>query len=218
LSNLIQAQPLYEQVYKVVRDAILTGKIKSDEQINEVKLAKDIDVSRGPVREAVRKLEQEGLLVRKKNSLYVYKTSKEDLTYIYQCRKVLESFAVRLATENLSEEIAQELTRIINTKEKVLNDNHVDTISEEFTKQCILFHDAILKASGNPRLIQQVNQLRSLTRFYRNSKLRLSERRGIIFKEHLHIFRFIQEGNSKRASTLMEEHLENDLCFLLKHF
>ncbi|MCZ2258599.1 GntR family transcriptional regulator [Sporosarcina sp. G11-34] len=216
--KIVQVPPLYLQVYDGIREEILTGRIEANGQINEVQLAKQLNVSRGPIREAVGKLEQEGLLIRKNKSLYVYKTSKEDLQEIYACRIALESLAVKLTTKNLSEDAIAELNEVFREKERLLKVQSVENISDRFTKECSKFHEIILRESGNERLYQQTNQLRNLTRFYRNSKLRIAEIRKNMYEQHLGIFEAMKAGKGEEAAILMKEHMESDLTFLLENF
>jgi DNA-binding GntR family transcriptional regulator len=194
------------------------GHILPDEKINEVQLAKELKVSRGPIREAVRQLEKEALLVRKNNAVYVYKTSKEDLKHIYQVRTVLESLAVTLTTENLNENMVEQFRHIFSEKESILQDAGLEDISQAFSFECSKFHDLIFQGSRNPRLIEQANQLRNLTRFYMNTKLRIAERRNTIFQEHQAIFTAINNRDANKAYELMKDHMENDLAYLLEHF
>ncbi|ARD48870.1 hypothetical protein SporoP37_12345 [Sporosarcina sp. P37] len=216
--QIVQAPPLYLQIYEAIREDILTGAIEADEQIVEAQLAKKLNVSRGPIREAVGKLELEGLLLRKNGTLFVYKTSKEDLKQIYQCRIALESLAVKLLISNLNEEIHQELQELFLQKERFINELGNPDESDDFNRMCTAFHDIILNESKNERLYQQTNQLRNLTRFYKSSKLRDAERRVVIHNQHFEIYNAIKDQDSDRASNLMQEHMEDDLEYLLKNF
>ncbi|PIC69329.1 hypothetical protein CSV77_14250 [Sporosarcina sp. P16b] len=215
--QIVQAPPLYLQIYEAIREDILTGAIKADEQIIEAQLAKKLKVSRGPIREAVGKLELEGLLLRKNGTLFVYKTSKEDLKQIYQCRIVLESLAVRLLITNWTEEVHQELQELFLEKEKFINELENPNESEDFNRMCSAFHDIILIGSKNERLYQQTNHLRNLTRFYKSSKLRDARRRVIIHKQHFEIYNAMKDQDADRASILMQEHMEDDLEYLLNN-
>lgn len=216
--EIVQSKPLYIQVYEMIRELILTGEILPDEQINEVRLARDLEVSRGPIREAIRQLEKEGLLVRKNNSLYVYKTSKEDLQHIYEVRTSLESLAVSISTENLTDEVIAKFHEVFIEKEKLLKEDALKDISMPFSIECTKFHNLILENCGNPRLTQQINHLRSLTRFYMNSKLRKSDRREQTYYEHKAVFEAMLHGDVKEASELMKYHMKNDLVYLVNWF
>lgn len=212
--------PLYIQAYNEIRKIILDGRISSEEPINEVKLANHLGVSRGPIREAVRQLEKEGIITRKNNALYVYKTSKEDLINIYQVRTSLEKLAVSLLINNMTQEIEDEFESIFSRKEQFIKQDSLqehEDISKLFSIECSNFHELILENTGNPRLYEQINHLRSLTRFYMNTKLRSENRRKQIFNEHLRIYESIKERDSSNAVLLMEEHMNEDLKYLLKN-
>lgn len=212
------------QAYHLIKEDILDGKFKEDEKLNEVQLANDLNVSRGPIREAVSKLEQEGLLIRKKNQLFVYKTSKKDLIHVFECRATIESLAAELAAERISEDNKARLLNIINKKHTLLfNQDGNKLINErdianQFTLLCTEFHNIILEESRNPWLIQLVNQLRLISTFYKYLKLRSSDRREGIFYEHQQIAKSICEHNKDTAKELMKKHLVTDLNFWLKQF
>ena len=212
------------QAYHLIKEDILDGKFKEDEKLNEVQLANDLNVSRGPIREAVSKLEQEGLLIRKRNQLFVYKTSKKDLIHVFECRATIESLAAELAAERISEDNKARLLKIINEKNTLLFNqdgnkqiNEPD-IANQFTLLCSEFHNIILEESRNPWLIQLVNQLRLISTFYKYLKLRSSNRRESIFYEHQQIADAICAHDQDTAKILMKKHLVKDLNTLLKQF
>lgn len=98
---LEKAEPYYEQIDQIIKKLIFQGVYKPGEHIYDAKLAKEFNVSRSPVREAVRAIEKEGLFVlNSKQQLVVYKPSLEDVKEIYLCRGGLESLAVKLVTED----------------------------------------------------------------------------------------------------------------------
>lgn len=102
--------PYYEQFYHSIKKMIFEGKFKPGERINETQLAREFGVSKSPVREAIRVLEKEGLvLVDEKSKVVVYEPTMRDVEEIYFCRMALESFAVRLATEVASDEQMEQL-------------------------------------------------------------------------------------------------------------
>jgi DNA-binding GntR family transcriptional regulator len=219
MEQLQKPRPLYEQVYERIRKAIFTGEINYGERINEVQIAQNLNVSRGPVRESIRGLEQEGLLVRdSRNQLYIYRPNLEDLKYIYQCRKVLESLAAELAA-----------SRISNAEKKLLKHNvertraalELEATSDSdpyvLVNENSQFHEIIVKASGNPRLEQQLKQLKSLTYFYRQH-VQSDSRKQISLGEHYKIYEAIVNGKIEVAKREMEKHIENDLEHLTAIF
>lgn len=210
--EIIRSIPLYQQVYNQLRKEIITGKLESDSTINEVHLARDLEVSRGPVREAIRILEQEGLIIRdSKNQLRSYKATIEDIENIYQCRQVLESLAVKLAARRISSEKIEQLSRVMEKKKKLIYEKQVS----DFIELCSEFHNIIIHSCGNPRLQQQIKQLRSLTYLYRNYNVKGITRRENVYKEHNHILTLLKEKEDEKAGAFMSEHIERDCLNLV---
>jgi len=211
-------------IANILRREIMLGILEEGEHLIETALSSRFQTSRGPIREAVSKLEQEGLLIRKRNQLFVYKTSKKDLIHVFECRATIESLAAELAAERISEDNKARLLKIINEKNTLLFNqdgnkqiNEPD-IANQFTLLCSEFHNIILEESRNPWLIQLVNQLRLISTFYKYLKLRSSNRRESIFYEHQQIADAICAHDQDTAKILMKKHLVKDLNTLLKQF
>lgn len=215
--EVIRSIPLYQQVYNQLRKEIISGNLESDSIINEVHLARDLEVSRGPVREAIRILEQEGLITRdNKNQLRTYRATIEDIENIYQCRQVLESLAATLAARRMNDDKIDRLASIMKKKETFI---YIETDSEEVAKDfadlCSEFHEVINHSCGNPRLLQQIKQLKSLTYLYRHYNVKGISRREEVFKDHRTILEFLKGKDDKKAGAFMHEHIERDLTNLI---
>ncbi|WP_241209835.1 GntR family transcriptional regulator [Bacillus atrophaeus] len=111
---LEKPKPFYEQSYHAIKRMIFEGKLKPGERIVEAKMAKELGVSKSPLREAIRVLEKEGLVVID-TRVMVYKPTIKDVEEIYFCRMALESFAAGLTTRIAS---AEELENIENILQK----------------------------------------------------------------------------------------------------
>ncbi|WP_174734376.1 GntR family transcriptional regulator [Mesobacillus harenae] len=206
-------KPLYEQVYEMIRESILNGDTLLEERINEVHIADQLNVSRGPVRESIRMLEQEGLLVRgERNQLFVYKPTVSDLIDIYECREMLESLAARLAAELMTEKEKEAFSEVVERMKQLITSDEVNL--EAIIKANSDFHDFIVEKSRNLRLKAQLRQLRSLTHFYRSYNVVRGERLSQMLEDHLGIYEAILAGESKKASALMSEHIQCDLAHL----
>ncbi|OIJ08709.1 hypothetical protein BKP35_17525 [Anaerobacillus arseniciselenatis] len=212
--ELQRPKPLYKQVYEKLKSIILAGELPFGERINEVHIAKKLNVSRGPVREAMQKLEQEGLLVRqKRNQLYIFTPTKKDLLEIYQCRKALESLATQIAAENITENEKLQFKEIIKRSKATINQVNQQS-DAEFIFNNEQFHDFILAISKNQRLQTQLTQLRLLTNFYRQFSAREKGRKKEVFEDHYEIYEAIISQKSKEASKLMALHIERDLQYI----
>ena len=218
--RIVKSEPLYNQVYEVIRQDILSGKIGYGERINEVKISQDLSVSRGPVREAVSRLEQEGLLERDEtNYLHVYKPNVQDLADIYQCRMILESFAAKLAAKNMMEKDLKLLRKLLEKSSELINiETTNDSITAQFLDINSEFHHIIVHASMNRRLIGQIDQLRSLIRLYRKFNIHNQERREIAHNQHLEIYSALKERNALLVCELMKKHIIYDMESLKRMF
>lgn len=209
-----KAPSYYDQVYHSIREMIFNGIFKPGDRIYESKLASEFQVSRSPVREAIRSLEKEGLLlIDNKSKITVYQPSIRDIEDIYECRQALESFAARLATRRAS---VLELENMENILIEVRE--NIEKVDDNFTKNIISlnteFHNLILCFSQNCRIQKQINDLQSLTYFYRSIDVYEKDRNMDIFNHHLEIFNFIKQRDEEKASQAMKDHIANDLNHL----
>jgi DNA-binding GntR family transcriptional regulator len=217
LNSLEKAKPFYEQIYETIKNLIIQGEYEPGERVYEAKIAKEFNISRSPVREAVRALVKEGLLVlNEKSQLEVYKPSIEDVEQIYQCRSTLESLAVELCTVHATDEQVTEIEEILANAKNAIDNPNKDKM--EVISMNALFHDRLVELSGNKWLAKLLQDLKSLTNFYRYRNFEGENRKEAIYKEHYEIFTFVKERNSKKAATAMASHIMNDLDYLKQIF
>jgi DNA-binding GntR family transcriptional regulator len=206
--------PYYDQIYHSIRQMIFQGVFQPGERIYEAKIAREFNVSRSPVREAVRALEKEGLLVIDgKSKITVYKPTMKDVEDIYQCRMALESLAARLTTRLASD---RELKEIENTllKTKKCLESKKTADQETIILLNARFHDLITQFSQNKRLQKQLHDLRSLTHYYRVINFQGEKREWIIYHEHEEIFSAIIQRDEEKAGLVMSNHIANDFKHL----
>jgi len=211
---LAKSVPYYDQVYHSIKQMIHGGIFQPGDRIYEAKIARDFNLSRSPVREAIRALEKEGLLViDEKSRMTVYKPTIKDVEEIYQCRMVLESLAAKLATKHATNRELKEIEGVLVQTKKYLEGK------EEPDKEFIIslnsrFHDFILQLSKNNRLQKQLSELKALTHYYMLINLKGERRKWIIFAEHQEIFDCMKQGDDEKAGQLMSTHIHNDLQHL----
>ena len=204
----------YDQVYNSLREMIVQGSLKPGDSVFESRIAKELNISRSPVREAVRALEKEGLLViDEKSRITVYKPSLKDIEDIYECRIALESLAIRLTTRLASGQELQEIENTIKNSEPYLN------IEGETSRKALIaengrFHDLIIKYSQNRRLKKQLRDLNSLSLYYRTFNFQGKNRERVVFEEHKEIFDQMKQRDEEMASLMMKKHLLTDLRHL----
>ena len=150
--------PLRDVVFNTLRQAILRGELKPGERLMEIQLANKLGVSRTPIREAIRKLELEGLvLMIPRKGAEVAEITEKNLRDVLEVRCALEELAVQLACDRIDEEGVRELRAAAEHFRDVLDSDDITKIAEAD----VAFHDVIFTATDNRRLIQLLNNLRS---------------------------------------------------------
>lgn len=202
-------KPLRDVVFETLRDAIITQVLKPGERLMEIQLADEMGVSRTPVREAIRKLELEGLVVMvPRKGAYVAGVSMKDIHEVYEVRAALEMLAVTLAAERITDEELDALER------QVLRESEAEADPDEHALDNIIyidssFHDIIYQAAHNQRLVQFVNILQEQLQRFRAASLSRPGRSKTALDEHKQIVEALAERNGELASRLAKEHIEN---------
>ena len=204
--NMNAYLPLRDVVFNTLREAILKGELKPGERLMELQLASKLGVSRTPIREAIRMLEQEGLAVTiPRRGAEVARMTEKDMEDVLQIRAALDELAVQLATEQITDEQFDALEQARQNFENSLKSDDV----KEIAQADVAFHDAIYNATGNAKLVSMLNNLREQMYRYRVEYLKEDESRNRLVKEHEKITRAIKERDVKAAQELSFEHLEN---------
>jgi len=211
---IIKNEPLYLQIYRTIEDSIMNGELESGERIIDSKIAQEFGVSRGPVREAMRKLEQDGLVINKSGEMYIYSPTVSDVVELYQLRISLEPLAVFGATKNIKEAGLIELENILKETENAINSSNKD----EVVKLNTLFHEKIISVCGKSRLQLILGNIRSLTNICRNTIIKKSTRSNTFLTEHWEIYHGMKKGDSEAASKSMKKHLMNDLNIFIEMY
>lgn len=201
-----ESMPLREVVFYTLRRAILVGDLKPGEHLMEVRLSELLGVSRTPIREAIRKLELEGLVVmRPRKGAQVAKITEKDLRDVLEVRLVLERMAVNLACQKISKEEIQELKKQLHNFDRAIAKNDITMIAQYDVK----FHEIIYYATGNRRLIQILNNLSEQMYRYRLEYLKDKSKRRKLNEEHIEIVEAIENGEVERAEHAMISHIVN---------
>lgn len=202
-SNKMNAQKL---AYEYIQERMLDGTYKGGMKLIEERLAEEIGVSRTPIREAIKRLEQEGLI---KNKL-IYNPTAQDLIYIYEMRIVLESFAAKRAAKNMTTEKIIELENTLKESRDLLMQGE----SKEIYNATQHFHELIINECQNPIMIERLEKAQTI--FYLFS-LRLDIfNRPHLIDEHEEIYEAIKNKNEQLAGELMANHLYKDMNFTLE--
>lgn len=200
--------PLRDVVFQTLRQAILRGDLKPGERLMEVKLANKLGVSRTPIREAIRKLELEGLvLMVPRKGAEVAEITEKSLRDVLEVRKALEELAVQLACDRITEEEIEELKAVAKEFRKNIADKDVTEIAELDVK----FHDTLYYATKNQKLIHLLNNLREQMYRYRIEYLKRADVHPILMKEHEDIILYLSQRDKKKALEVMACHIDNQV-------
>lgn len=204
--NMNEFLPLRDVVFNTLRQAILRGELKPGERLMEIQLANKLGVSRTPIREAIRKLELEGLvLMIPRRGAEVAEITEKSLRDVLEVRGALEELAVDLACDRITNEDIQNLQEAAKEFEAALQGGDVT----EYAEADVKFHDIIYHATDNQRLIQLLYNLREQMYRYRVEYLKRKEMHSILLEEHEHIIECIEKRDKQAAKLAISTHVEN---------
>lgn len=189
-----------------LREAIVTGKIKAGEKLNEPSLAEQYQVSRGPLREAIRRLVSMGLVQHKPHvGASVIPLELDRILELYEVREALEGMAARLAAQNMSDKEIQELKKLLDIHRQHYDDNAGEYMQADGDFD---FHYQIIKGSGNALLTQQLcDELYHLIRMFRFQTSRFRSRSNRALIEHDQLIHAIEHRDPALAEMLMRRHI-----------
>lgn len=189
--------PLRDVVFNTLRQAILKGELKPGERLMEIQLANKLGVSRTPVREAIRKLELEGLvLMIPRKGAEVAEITRQDMEDVLEVRTALEELAVKDACDHITDAQLSELKKASNEfKKALLEGKDLVTCADADMH----FHDVILSATNNRRLIQMLNNLSEQMYRYRMEYLKDERTHKTLIEEHDAIRRALKKHDKVKA-------------------
>lgn len=201
-------QPLRDVIFETLRKSIVSGDIKPGERLMEVALAEQMGVSRTPVREAIRRLEAEGLVtMTPRKGTHVSELSVKDIMDVLEVRAALDKLATELAAKRMQNTLVKTLEQI--HKQFI---THVEKESiEGAIRKDIEFHDVIYTASGNSRLIGVASTLREQYFRFRVIYLRDIQIAEHVENEHNDILNAFRQGDWLLASELAERHIKSQM-------
>ncbi len=211
--NVNEYLPLRDVVFNTLRQAILRGEFKPGERLMEIQLANRLGVSRTPIREAIRKLELEGLvLMIPRRGAVVADITEKSLLDVLEVRRALEELAVQLACDRITLEEIEKLEETGEEFEKVLNtESDITKIAEADVR----FHDIIYMATDNQKLINLLSNLREQMYRYRVEYLKDSNVHDQIIREHEQIATYIKLHNKEEAAKVTCTHIDNQAAAVM---
>ncbi|MBQ4057799.1 MAG: GntR family transcriptional regulator [Lachnospiraceae bacterium] len=206
--------PLRDVVFQALRQAIITGEFSPGERLMEIKLANKLGVSRTPVREAIRMLELEGLVVMiPRRGAEVARITEKDLRDTLEVRTAIEEMSVELACARIDEEGKERLKRACMEFKEAIDTKHVQNIVDGDVK----FHDVIFGLTQNERLINLAHNLREQVYRYRVEYVKDFSYHDILVKEHYDITNAILMNDVATAKEIMRKHLYNQELIVIKN-
>lgn len=212
--NMNEYLPLRDVVFNTLRQAILTGELKPGERLMEIHLADRLGVSRTPIREAIRKLELEGLVIMiPRKGAQVARITEKNLKDVLEVRRALEVLAAKLACDRMDEDTKKELKNACEDFAVVIKRNN----TKDITEADVHFHDIILRSTGNDRLIQLVNNLAEQMYRYRLEYIKDSVYHDRLVQEHEAIYEAILNKDKQKAAESVVTHIDNQELTIIEH-
>ena len=196
---------LADQVFDHLENDILSGKYQRGEILTESKLSAELGVSRTPIREALRRLEQEPIIEESGKGSVVIGINEKDLEDIFMIRKSLECQVAALAAKNRTEEQLKQLREALEFQEFYLNKKDPDQIKLMDSR----FHETLYKLSGSTAFYDTLVPLHKKIQKYRRASVTNSSRAEASVAEHRKIYEAIESQNTALAAKYASEHVEN---------
>ena len=210
--NMNEYLPLRDVVFNTLRTAIITGEFAPGERLMEIALAERLGVSRTPVREAIRKLELEGLVVMiPRRGAEVARITEAGLKEVLEVRCALEELAVELACKRGDKASLEQL--------KEAHQGFVEAVRKgdtlEITNQDEAFHECIFEMSRNKRLVSVVHHLKEQMFRYRMEYVKDGSYHEELIREHEKLLQAIGKGREEEAREIMKHHIQNQEKMIL---
>lgn len=204
--NADEFLPLRDVVFNTLRQAILTGELKPGERLMEIHLANRLGVSRTPIREAIRKLELEGLVTMiPRRGAEVAQITEKSMNDVLEVRRAVDALCVELACDRITEEELEALKAACDAFEQAVRTKDVKKIA----KADVELHDIIVQATGNKRLIQLVNNLSEQMYRYRFEYIKDFTQHEKLVEEHRIIYESIVKKDKETACEAAKMHIDN---------
>ncbi len=205
--------PLRDIVFRNLRKAIITGELPPGERLLETQLGEKLGVSRTPIREAIRKLELEGLVVMvPRKGAQVAQFTPKDIKDVLEVRAALEALAVRLACQRMDERSFLRLQLVITEYEYAAKENDIETMIEKDVE----FHEIIFNATENDKLIQMFGNLGEQVHRFRIAYLKNTEESISVQEEHMEILQALRDKDADKAAQLAMTHIDKQSESIIK--
>jgi len=195
----IVKESIGEQIYSILKEEILLAKRKPGEQINLRKLAEELGASIMPVRDALKQLVDEGLVIRKPRvGFFIRNFTRQEVKEIMEMRKIYELYCL----DKYFDKIDRDKLKIF--LEKSLDEKDITQKTKEFDELDENIHDLLIKASGNFYLISSYNNIKNQIIILRHL---IKDEVGLAREEHIFLIKAILERNKEKAKEILENHI-----------
>ena len=207
MKKTVDSTNLRDQTYDIIKNMIIMREIEPGKKINEENIAREIQVSRTPIREALCRLENEGIVkIIPRRGAFVSELTETNVREILLIREVLEGLVVRLAIENMDEKTLEKLRKSLE-KVSDLPEKNRDLIN--YTRSEVDFHSILLSASNNQMLKNMMEIVNAHLQIIRLRTVVIPERAQRTVKEHQQILKAIEKRDAVSAEQLMREHIRS---------
>lgn len=204
MSQIRRITTIKQQVYEILRDDICSGVYAPGQQIQETELSKKLEISRSPIREALRQLVSEGLAVEYPNrGVFVKTYTPKDIEDVFDLRILLESYAIMRSGNCLTLEKHHELNDCMERLKTYHSQDDIQRYVEEDT----LLHQLLIQLSGNNLVISTYERVYAMVQRFRIYSLKSRKRFDDSLTEHIQIIQNVLAGNVKEADRINREHL-----------
>lgn len=191
---------------------IVSGEIKAGDRINESLIAKRLNISRGPIREACRSLEQAGLLASKTNrGMCVREVSTDEARELYELRGAIAGLAGELIVKRADNKEIQKLKELVNLMQKAAEKDN----TQKYYKLNLKFHNKLINATKNNALKDAYNKIVNQLHLLRRQGLVQKGNLKISNQEHRNIVRELEKRDKKKAAKAMQKHIANGFTRLI---
>ncbi|MDD5944578.1 MAG: GntR family transcriptional regulator [Clostridia bacterium] len=203
------------QVYQILKKEICDGALPPGKWLQEKELAEQLNVSRSPVREALKQLVDEGLAIEYPNKgVFVKEFTTKDIEEIYEARIMLESYAIKNSVKTLTSKNISELMGILERLVKFYNDNDLASYISVDTE----LHEYIINLSGNSIIVDIYKRIYSQTQQFRIYSLTTKRRFDDSVIEHKNMVESLVSGDWKKAAEINQTHLTLAREEIIEHF
>lgn len=205
----VNRKPLSVIVYESLKSAIINGEIEAGSRLTETVVSTQLNVSSTPVREAFTRLSSEGLVkIVPWRGAIVQEFTSQQLLEAYECREALETMAVKLAAQKITDNEIEKLQAIFADAEKTEDQTTFAELNTEL-------HKLIFEYANNQTLTDMISQINDVILNHRNISSYSSSRRKQILKEHSEMIAALSKRDSEKAAYAIQKHIQNGYQYIL---